>query len=412
MLLTPTVPHPASTGASMRAWRILRHLSGTYRVHLGCFADDSIDRRREGFVRQFCHGAFFARCDAPVTRGKGAAGLLGLGRPSRLGQDAGLSAWVERIWNERRPTRVLALCAAMAPYALMRPDFPARRVLDRADIDGDQELAPAIDLKRPSLAIWRWLQIRELRAMLLLDQHRLAPWDASLLNSARAVATLREMFPEIAGRIHHVPDGIDTVRFAPNDGQHAAPLPYGGRSILMAGPLDSQADADAAKWFAREVLPRVRAVAPDCRLILTSGEPTPAMRYPATCPGVTLATGVRDIRPWIAHASVVVAPQGTPKSRLVLEAMAMARPVVAAPAALGDARERVERDLWLAEGATDFGHAVLAALHPTLGPSVGRAARARILATHSWEAGLTRLDAVLEGRAFAIPARTHTMSRG
>jgi glycosyltransferase involved in cell wall biosynthesis len=40
LLLTPGLPHPAHPGASMRAWRMLRHLSGSYRVHLGCFTDD------------------------------------------------------------------------------------------------------------------------------------------------------------------------------------------------------------------------------------------------------------------------------------------------------------------------------------------------------------------------------------
>ena len=125
---------------------------------------------------------------------------------------------MERVWNERRPTRVLALCATMAPYALMRPDLPARRVLDRSDIGGDA----LADGWRPTQAIWRWLQARELRALMLLDQHRLAPWDASLLNCGPAVEKLRQLLPEITGRIHHVPDGIDTVRFSPDSGRQAS----------------------------------------------------------------------------------------------------------------------------------------------------------------------------------------------
>src|SRR5688500_12956227 len=60
LLLTPALPHSAQPGTSMRAWRMLRHLSGSYRVHLGCFTDESADRRHEGFVRQFCHSVFFA----------------------------------------------------------------------------------------------------------------------------------------------------------------------------------------------------------------------------------------------------------------------------------------------------------------------------------------------------------------
>src|SRR4051794_5864550 len=231
LLLSPRVPYPSQSGAPIRAWRILRHLSGRYRVHLGCFADESSDRRAEGFVRQFCHSVFFARTDLPLPRVPVPSSLFGLGRTLRPGRDAGLSAWTERVWNERRPTRVLALCATMAPYALMRPDLPARRVLDRSDVGGHS----LIDGLRPTQAIWRWLQTRELRALMLLDQHRLAPWDASLFSCGDAVDRLRQLLPEIAGRIHHVPDGIDTIRFSPNDGCHATPLPFGGRTILMAG---------------------------------------------------------------------------------------------------------------------------------------------------------------------------------
>jgi hypothetical protein len=398
----------------MRAWRMLRHLSGGYRVHLGCFTDDSVDRRHEGFIRQFCHSVFFARHEQPPTRKAPASGLLGLGRSHRATRDAALTAWVERVWNERRPTRVLALCATMAPYALMRPDLPARRVLDRSDI-GDDALA---DGWRSTQAIWRWLQTRELRALMLLDQHRLAPWDASLLSCGRAVEKLRELLPEIAGRIHHVPDGIDTIHFSPSSGRLATPLPFSGRTILMAGLMDGPAadrlgkEADAACWFASQVLPRVRSSAPDCRLILVTRDLAPAKPHPAAYPGVTLAAGVRDIRPWLAHAAVVVAPFQKPNPRPILEAMAMARPVVAAPGALGGYLEQVERDLWLAGEPADFAHAVLAALHPPLGTAVGRAARTRILANHSWETGLARLDAVLEGRGVSCVERTKPITLG
>jgi glycosyltransferase involved in cell wall biosynthesis len=107
-----------------------------------------------------------------------------------------------------------------------------------------------------------------------------------------------------------------------------------------------------------------------------------------------------------------VAPFRRPNPRPVLEAMAMARPVVAAPAALGGYREQIEQDLWLAGDPVDFAHAVLAALHPPLGTAVGRAARARVLASHSWEAGLARLDGVLEGRVIARPERARPMTLG
>lgn len=90
----------------------------------------------------------------------------------------------------------------------------------------------------------------------------------------------------------------------------------------------------------------------------------------------------------------------------------MGRPVVATPGALGAFRDQIEQDLWLAAEPADVAQAVLAALYPPLGTAVGRAARARVQAYHSWEAGLARLDAVLEGRAMPCVERTRPMTMG
>ena len=62
---------------------------------------------------------------------------------------------------------------------------------------------------------------------------------------------------------------------------------------------------------------------------------------------------VADIRPYVAHAAVAVAPLRIARGiqNKVLEAMAMARPVVASPEAFEGVRATAGRDLLVADGA-------------------------------------------------------------
>jgi glycosyltransferase involved in cell wall biosynthesis len=123
----------------------------------------------------------------------------------------------------------------------------------------------------------------------------------------------------------------------------------------------------------------------------------------ADVPGVVLAPSAADGRSWLALASAVIAPQRASARTAVLEAMSMARPVVATAAALDDLGACAGRELWRADAAAEFAQAVLAALDPGAGPAFGRAARARVMADHSWEGALAQLDMLLEGGA-TVPA--------
>lgn len=41
LFLCQRIPYPPNKGEKIRAFRILDHLSRDYRIHLGCFIDDS-----------------------------------------------------------------------------------------------------------------------------------------------------------------------------------------------------------------------------------------------------------------------------------------------------------------------------------------------------------------------------------
>lgn len=120
-----------------------------------------------------------------------------------------------------------------------------------------------------------------------------------------------------------VPNGVDVDRFSPE------PVPEEPR-VVFTGTLDFAPNEDGIRWFADEVLPRVRDRVPAVVLSIVGRRPTPLVQALARRPGIELHADVPDVRPFLASARVVVVPVriGTGSRLKVLEAMAAGRPVV------------------------------------------------------------------------------------
>ncbi len=175
---------------------------------------------------------------------------------------------------------------------------------------------------------------------------------------------------------------------------HADPL------IVFTGQMDYRPNIDAVTWFARDILPRIRTQHPTARFAIVGRAPTPAVQ--ALASDAVIVTGaVDDVRGWLAAADVCVAPLKLARGiqNKVLEAMAMARPVVASAAAA----EGIDHagTIRVAADASEFAAQVLALLDaPADAADLGRAARAQVLRRYGWDARLAPLDALfgVEGR--------------
>jgi glycosyltransferase involved in cell wall biosynthesis len=106
---------------------------------------------------------------------------------------------------------------------------------------------------------------------------------------------------------------------------------------------------------------------------------------------------VPDVRPYIAHAQVAVAPLRIARGiqNKVLEAMAMATPVVVSPQALEGIEAIPGTELVLAEDAAGFVRAVSALLE-VQDHTLGKAARAKVEHRYSWPSNLACIGEQLE----------------
>ena len=159
--------------------------------------------------------------------------------------------------------------------------------------------------------------------------------------------------------------------------------------------MDYRPNIDAVQWFAREVLPVLRQRVPAARFWIVGAAPSSQVRALAELPGVQVTGRVPDTRPYLAAADVVVAPLRIARGiqNKLLEAMAMARPVVATPEAFEGVRAEPGRDILLASGVGETVQMIADVLDGRHA-MMGAAARRAVEAAHQWSVTLRPLDAL------------------
>ncbi|NTS64051.1 TIGR03087 family PEP-CTERM/XrtA system glycosyltransferase [Sphingomonas sp. HHU CXW] len=385
LFLAHRVPSPPDRGDKIRSFHVLRHLAARARVHLVAFADDPRDLTPPPEFREMLGECVVVERTKP--RWRAGVEALASGRPLSLAafDDARVHAAVARIVREQGIDRVYAFSGQMAQY--LPAGVPA--VMDFVDADSAKFAAFAEDAGGAS----RWMYRREARLLGAYERAVTRHVEASLFVSVEEAA--------LVPGARALENGIDTGVFDP--AAAFVPVIGQGRLIVFTGQMDYKPNVDAVVAFVREVLPRVREAHPEVRFAIVGRAPVREVR--ALASAAVIVTGeVPDVRGWLAAADVVVAPLGLARGiqNKVLEAMAMARPVVASPAA-AEGIDHAEM-IRVAAGA-GMGEAVTRLLDDAEEARLlGQAARARVRARYAWDACLAPLDAMMGLDAPALAA--------
>jgi glycosyltransferase involved in cell wall biosynthesis len=165
--------------------------------------------------------------------------------------------------------------------------------------------------------------LREAARYRAFEQHYCRRYDLVVTVSRDDEAWVRNHYRP--ARVITVPLPVDADYFRPRPAADEVPL-----RILFTGLMNHPPNSDAAIFFARDVLPLVRAAVPGAEFHIVGRNPTAEVRALGSLPGVTVVGGVPDIRPWVASAQVVVVPlrYGSGSRQKILEAWCMQRCVV------------------------------------------------------------------------------------
>ena len=392
LFIAHRIPYPPDRGDKIRSWHLLRHLAGLGRVHLACFADDPADAAHLPALRDALGGRLGEAHVEIRTRSRASAGVRALveRRPVSLAlfDSARLRAFVRAMLGGGSVGTIFAYSGQMAQFV---PHGVSQRfVMDFVDVDSAKFAQYADEGAGPM----RWVNRREGEKLSAFERVAAGRADLCLFVSEAEAALFRGRTG--LANIQALSNGIDVDHFDPvadfprlsRDQRGDGPL------ILFTGQMDYAPNIDAVRWFAGEVLPSI----PGARFAIAGRDPTPAVRALAG-ERVTVAGSVPDMRAWLAAADLVVAPLRLARGiqNKVLEAMAMARPVIASPAAFEGIEALPGRDLIVAADAAAMAESsrdLLAA--PGRAAAIGAAARRQMARYYRWEARLAPLAGMVD----------------
>ncbi|MFA9460956.1 TIGR03087 family PEP-CTERM/XrtA system glycosyltransferase [Thiohalorhabdus methylotrophus] len=393
LFLAHRIPYPPNKGDKIRSFHLLEYLSRHYEVHLGAFVDDVADWRYADEVGRYCTRIKLVPLDRGLARVRSLRGLVS-GDPLSLPfyQDRRMEAWVRSTLRRVRPGRVVVFSSSMAQYVPRELAPGARRVLDMVDVDS----AKWTQYGRMQSGPMRWVFRREGQRLREQERKAAADFDTTVLVTRPELQLFAEAAPESRQRLACVGNGVDVEYFAPSP-QFRSPYPKDRPVLAFTGAMDYWANVDAVTWFASEVWPLLREQIPEALFYIVGARPTEPVRSLDNQPGIHVTGSVPDIRPYLAHAHGAVAPLRVARGiqNKVLEAMAMARPVVATGAAL-DGLEALEGYPLQGEEPESLARAAAAVLSGDC-PVSGADLRAWVQAHYTWEAHLERFRALLEG---------------
>ena len=168
--------------------------------------------------------------------------------------------------------------------------------------------------------------------------------------------------------------------------------------MSFTGAMDYYANVDAVTWFANEVFPRVRTVYSDASFYIVGSNPTAEVQELGKRDGIVVTGFVDDIREWYMRAALCVVPLRIARGiqNKVLEAMSMARPVLATQPAYEGLGAEPGSEIQVATGTEEFAAQAIRMLgDPVTSEVMGRAGRHFVERNYVWEGAMQRLEQLL-----------------
>ena len=310
------------------------------------------------------------------------------GQPLSLGyfRNSVLQRLLDAELTENRVDAVIVFSSSMAQYVENCRKIP--KIMNFCDVDS---------LKWQSLAqksSWpmRWIYRRESRTLLAYERKIAASFEASCVVSKNEAELFRQYIPGIKADI--LENGVDA------DYVSALARKTEGINIVFVGVMDYPPNAEAVVFFAKHVWTKIRETHPNARFTIVGARPAKCVLGLAPIPGIDVTGYVPDVRPYLAAATVSIAPLATARGvqNKILEAMAAGVPVLTTPDVAKGLPDGAETLVFTAMRSAEVFAAALLDLIANEAIREERAARAVefIRRNCGWDMKLRALDALLD----------------
>jgi len=386
-------PYPPTSGAKIRAYHMIRHLSATHEVTVASLVRTGAEEHDAAGIAAYCAEYRMQRVSGPVQVARMLSRLPGP-TPSSFGYFYS-GALLRRIRDllERRPfDLIVAHSSSVSPYVEDVQGIP--KIMDFCDMDSQKWLEYARYKPFP-ISLAYGLEGHKLAR----EEGRIArQFDLCTVATTAEAATLGRLSEDAA--IDWFPNGVDSEYFAPSL------EPCDPDALVFVGRMDYFPNVECMRRFCADVLPRVQATRPRATLAIVGADPTRDATALGRLPGVTVTGTVPDVRPYLHRAALMVAPlniaRGTQNK--ILEGMAAGLPVITSRIAAGGVDAVASEHFVVATSPEEQAEAILRVLaDPAERKRLALAGRARMLSHHAWDRSMQRLDGIIE-RCLAMHA--------
>ncbi len=382
LFLTHRVPFPPDKGDRIRTHHLLKQLAERAKVWLVSLADEPIHDQTRQLLGGLCERVALvpARLRWRWARAIGSA-MGGGSLTEGLFNEAKIRTIIRRWAAEVKFDACVTSSSGTAHLLRNLAEDGVPTFLDLMDVDSQKWMDFAGSTRGPKRWIYRFeaSRVREV-------EKDLPGWARGISFVSPAEVATFEQFAG-AGTAFFASNGVDLRYYRPEPIENS-------QTCAFVGAMDYLPNIDGASWFARQIWPYVRSRFPSAEFHIIGRNPTSAVLELERIPGVRVTGAVPDVRPHLAPAAVAVVPLRLARGvqNKVLEALAMGKATIVAPAALAGITAVPGRDLLAATSVSEWVTTVCHLLeNPGIREELGRSGRAFVETHHRWETCLEPL---------------------
>ena len=392
LLLVHRLPFPPNKGDKIRSYNLLKFLSTRFDVHLATFIDDDYDWRYEEKVRSLCKSVSIRPQNKKISTLLSLTGFIS-GKALSLSYyaDKKTMAWCKQTIRSENISKAIVFSSPMAQFIDNGFDS-LQKIIDFVDIDSDKWLQYSQSKKWP----FSWVYKREARKLFEYECYITKQFQKSFFVSEAESKMFKRLCDTESKKISHYDNGVDSEYFTY---QASLENPYAIENIIsFSGAMDYWANVDAVVWFVNKVMPLILEKVKNARFYIVGSNPSDAVKELDNGENVFVTGRVEDIRQYIQHSKLSVAPMRIARGvqNKVIEALALERPVIATQAA-AEGLKKFDADnvLYIADSALDFSSKCIDLLSQEKA-HVNTAGREYVLNNYDWNASLKIIESELK----------------
>jgi sugar transferase (PEP-CTERM/EpsH1 system associated) len=393
LYLCQRIPFPPDKGDKIPSFNILKFLAQRSDVYLGSFVDDPMDMQYANKVNEYCKDMLLLPLNPKISKLKALPALF-TKQPltNRYFLNSEMTRWVQKTVYESNISKIVIFSSTMAQYVSGTEFVAKSRFANFVDIDSDKWAQYA----KMSIGLKRWVYSREAKYLEDFEKRIANEFDATSFVTPFEVEQFRQLVPGLEDKIVLLQNGVNFEYFSP-ELDFESPFSKKELPIVFTGAMDYFPNADAVVWFAKNVFPIIKTHVPNASFHIVGGKPGGDVQALTHVDSVFVTGRVPDVRPYLKHACIAVAPLRAARGiqNKALEALAMGLQIVCTPEVHRGLRLLTGKAVSVASEANDFAKKACDALNVLDRQAIGRSNRQAVQKEYSWEANLLPLASFL-----------------